>query len=153
MLSLENKIPPPLLTLFTAAAMWWLSLFTSPVELTSTVKIFSVLSFIFVGALFALLGIISFRRAKTTINPLKPETTSSLVTTGIYQFTRNPMYLALVFFLLAWASYLASVWAITLIFLFMMYMQYFQIAPEEKALARLFNGEFTQYKKRVRTWL
>lgn len=153
MQSLEHKIPPPIVMLCAAVAMWWLSTLTSPILLTSTMKMSLVIGFILLGLFFSLSGIISFRRAKTTVNPLKPETTSSLVTTGIYQFTRNPMYLALVFFLLAWASYLASVWAITLIGLFMMYMQYFQIAPEEKALARLFNGEFTQYKKRVRKWL
>jgi len=153
MQSLENKIPPPLVTLFIAASMWWLSTITSTILLTGAVKMCLVLGFILTGVFFALSGIISFRQAKTTVNPLKPETASTLVTTGIYQFTRNPMYLALVFFLLAWASYLGSAWGIILIVVYMIYMQRFQIVPEERALTVLFNDEFIAYKKKVRTWL
>lgn len=153
MKSLENKIPPPLITLFIAASMWWLSTFTPIILLTSTMKIVLVIGFILIGVFFAFLGIISFRLAKTTVNPLKPEMASALVTTGIYHFTRNPMYIGLVAFLFAWTSYLGSAWGVALIVVYMVYMQRFQIEPEERALTALFKDEFIEYKKHVRTWL
>ena len=150
---LENKIPPPLVAIFIAGGMWWLSTVTPVILLTNTVKTVLVTGFIFIGIFFDLAGIISFRRAKTTVNPLKPNTASTLITSGIYQVTRNPMYVGLAAFLLAWASYLGSAWGLILIPLYMAYIQRFQIAPEERALTALFKEEFTDYKAKERTWL
>jgi protein-S-isoprenylcysteine O-methyltransferase Ste14 len=112
-----------------------------------------VVGFISIGIFFDLAGVISFRRAKTTVNPLKPNTASSLVTSGIYQVTRNPMYVGFVAFLLALASFLGSAWGLILIPVYILYIQHFQIAPEERALTALFKEEFTQYKAKVRPWL
>jgi protein-S-isoprenylcysteine O-methyltransferase Ste14 len=150
---LENKIPPPLVGLLIGLGMWGLSTVTPVILLTNTVKSVLVIGFIALGIFFDLAGIISFRRAKTTVNPLKPNTASTLVTSGIYQVTRNPMYVGFVAFLLAWASFLSSAWALILIPLYMLYIQRFQIAPEERALTALFKEEFTQYKAQVRPWL
>ncbi|MCJ8294489.1 MAG: isoprenylcysteine carboxylmethyltransferase family protein [Colwellia sp.] len=150
---LENKIPPPLVALVIAAGMWWLSTFTANIALTSTIKMSSVIGFIFVGAFFALAGAVSFRLAKTTVNPLKPDTASSLVTSGIYQFTRNPMYVGFVAFLFAWTCYLGSAWGIVLIGLYIAFIQRFQIMPEERALIKIFKDKFTDYKAQVRPWL
>lgn len=150
---LENKIPPPLVAVLIAAGMCWLSSFTPLILLTSTLKITLVIAFTLLGIFFALSGAISFRLAKTTVNPLKPNTASALVTSGIYQFTRNPMYVGFVALLFAWTSFLGSVWGVTLIIVYMAYIQRFQIAPEERALTTLFKDEFSNYKKQVRTWL
>lgn len=150
---LENKIPPPLVGLFIALAMWGISTITPVILLTSTIKISLVVAFMAIGAFFDLAGVISFRMAKTTVNPLKPNTASSLVTSGIYQVTRNPMYVGFVAFLLAWASFLGSVWGLILIPLYILYIQRFQIVPEERALTALFKEEFIQYKAKVRPWL
>ncbi|WP_057830008.1 methyltransferase family protein [Colwellia sp. TT2012] len=150
---LENKIPPPLVALLIAAAMWGVSKFTAILALTATVKYSMVLGFVLAGVFFALSGAISFRLAKTTVNPLKPDTASSLVTSGVYQFTRNPMYVGFVALLFAWASYLASAWGIALIALYIVYIQRFQIVPEERALSAIFKVEFSDYKAKVRPWL
>lgn len=150
---LENKIPPPLVGLFIALGMWGISTITPVILLTSTIKISLVVAFMAIGAFFDLAGVISFRMAKTTVNPLKPNTASSLVTSGIYQVTRNPMYVGFVAFLLAWASFLGSVWGLILIPLYILYIQRFQIVPEERALTALFKEEFIQYKAKVRPWL
>jgi len=84
---------------------------------------------------------------------MKPEKASSLVTTGIYRFTRNPMYLGLLFVLFAWAVFLASVWALLGPVAFVFYIDRFQIAPEEAILAGMFGAAYTEYKARVRRWL
>lgn len=150
---LENKIPPPLVAIIMAACMWGLSQFTNNLLLSITVKYTLAFAFVSIGVFFALAGAISFRLAKTTVNPLKPDTASSLVTSGIYQFSRNPMYVGFVAFLFAWTSFLGSVWGIVFIALYIAYIQRFQITPEERALAKIFNGEFEAYKRKVRPWL
>jgi protein-S-isoprenylcysteine O-methyltransferase Ste14 len=105
------------------------------------------------GVLFVIAGVVSFRGAKTTVNPLQPELASTLVTSGVYRFTRNPMYLGFGLMLLAWCVQLESLWSMSLLVVYVFYLQRFQIQAEENALALLFEEEFIQYKKRVRRWL
>jgi protein-S-isoprenylcysteine O-methyltransferase Ste14 len=150
---LENKIPPPLVAVIAAASMWWLSQYTSTLVLTPTVKYSLVIGFVFIGIFFSLSGAISFRLAKTTVNPLKPDKASSLVTSGVYQFTRNPMYVGFVAFLFAWASFLGTAWGVGFIAVYVAFIQRFQIVPEERALTNIFKDEFIEYKAHVRPWL
>ncbi|HSB48970.1 MAG TPA: isoprenylcysteine carboxylmethyltransferase family protein, partial [Burkholderiales bacterium] len=105
------------------------------------------------GGIFVIAGTISFALARTTINPMKPETTSSLVRSGVYGISRNPMYVGLLFVLAGWAAYLASAWALLGLVAFVPYMNRFQIAPEERALSALFGTEYTAYASKVRRWL
>ena len=77
----------------------------------------------------------------------------TLVTTGIYRFTRNPMYVGLFFVLLAWAVFLSSAWALVGPVAFMQYINRFQIVPEERVLATMFGATYAEYKARVRRWL
>jgi protein-S-isoprenylcysteine O-methyltransferase Ste14 len=106
-----------------------------------------------VGGVFAGAGILSFLRARTTLDPTAPGKAASLVTTGIYGRTRNPMYLSLLFVLAGWAVYLSNLAALVVIPLFVAYLNRFQILPEERALASLFGSEFKAYCKRVRRWI
>src|SRR6185312_11178713 len=98
-------------------------------------------------------GALAFRKAKTTKNPMKPQAASSLVTAGVYQRTRNPMYLGLLLVLLGLALYLWSAWSLLGPIFFVMYISRFQIEPEERALATLFGSEYSAYKAKVRRWL
>lgn len=106
-----------------------------------------------VGALIAVAGVISFRRAHTTVNPTKPATASALVVSGIYKYTRNPMYLGFASILLALAVFFSNALALVVIPVFVAYLNRFQILPEERALASLFPDDFAAYKARVRRWL
>ncbi|MBG6289848.1 isoprenylcysteine carboxylmethyltransferase family protein [Pseudomonas nitroreducens] len=105
------------------------------------------------GAAVCLAGVLSFRLARTAVNPLRPETASALVSSGIYGHTRNPMYLGFAIALVAWAFYLASPVALLGVVGFVLYMNRFQIGPEEQALASLFGEAFAAYRTRVRRWL
>jgi protein-S-isoprenylcysteine O-methyltransferase Ste14 len=84
---------------------------------------------------------------------MKPESSSSLVVSGIYRWSRNPMYLGFLLGLLGWAIFLSNVLAFLFLPVFILYMNRFQIEPEEKALAVLFGKQFAAYKSRVRQWL
>jgi protein-S-isoprenylcysteine O-methyltransferase Ste14 len=75
------------------------------------------------------------------------------VARGIYNYTRNPMYLGMLLVLLALALYRASPWALAGPLLFIVWMNRFQIVPEERALAAKFGASFEAYRQRVRRWL
>jgi protein-S-isoprenylcysteine O-methyltransferase Ste14 len=150
---LELRIPPPVVSLIFAAGMWALAHVTPMLPMPRLARLISAAAVLAIGAAVAIGGVVSFRLAKTTVNPLKPETSASLVSTGIYSFTRNPMYLGMALVLVAWAVFLSSAWCLVGPALFMLYITRFQIAPEERVLDRLFGAAFAEYKKRVRRWL
>jgi len=151
--SLELKVPPPLVSLLVAAAMWGSSKMGASIELPNVVRHVVTATIALAGGCFSLAGIAAFRRAKTTVNPLKPQNTSSLVTAGIYRVTRNPMYLGLLLVLLAWAVFLSSAWALVGPVAFVLYINRFQIAPEERVMAAMFGASYSAYKAAVRRWL
>jgi protein-S-isoprenylcysteine O-methyltransferase Ste14 len=151
---LELRVPPPLVGVIIAGAMWFIAsslppLLPLPVSARLPVAIILAL----VGVAIALSGVISFRRAQTTVNPLKPETSTALVSSGIFRITRNPMYLGMLAVLLAWAAYLSSAWALLGPVAFALYITRFQIIPEERALQSLFGTTFVEYTQRTRRWL
>jgi len=148
---LELKIPPAIVAALIAAGMWLVS---------NTLSAFAYFSLpiLTVGlglAGFAIIGVamLSFLMENTTVNPMKPSSASRLVTSGIYGYSRNPMYLGMLLILVAWALYLANV----LTFLFLpaciLYMNRFQIQPEERALRARFEQEYLKYVDRVHRWI
>jgi protein-S-isoprenylcysteine O-methyltransferase Ste14 len=153
MQSLELKIPPPLVAALIAVLMWGISTVTPPVDAPHAVRIFAATALALIGGGFDVAGVVSFYLAKTTVNPLKPDRASLLVTTGVYRVTRNPMYLGLLLILAAWTIFLASAWACAGLPLFVLYLNRFQIEPEERILSAKFGAAFAAYQSRVRRWL
>ncbi len=99
------------------------------------------------------MGGYSFRRVNTTISPVNPEQATQLVTSGIYRFSRNPMYVGFLLWLLACAVATGAMINTLLLPLFIVLVNRLYIRPEEQALQRLFGIEFENYKRRVRRWL
>ena len=150
---LELRIPPPLVGIAVAAVMWAVARVTPVLQLPRLVRLLLAATLCAIGVVIAIGGVVSFRRAKTTVNPLRPETSAVLVSAGVYSFTRNPMYLGMLFVLFAWAVYLSSIWSLSGPLLFALYITVFQIVPEERVLGELFGAAYAEYKKRVRRWL
>jgi protein-S-isoprenylcysteine O-methyltransferase Ste14 len=153
MKALELKIPPPVVALLIAAAMWGISLATPSAEVSAPIRVVAGIAISLAGVGIAISGAVAFRRAKTTVNPMKPETTSSLVTSGVYRFTRNPMYVGLALVLLAWTAFLSSALALLGPLLFILYISRFQIVPEERVLSVIFGAAYSTYQAKVRRWL
>ena len=153
MSTLALKVPPPIAAAILAAAMWPISSATVALPMPTTVRISLVVLFAIAGAGFSLAGAIAFRRAKTTVNPMKPENASSLVVSGVYRITRNPMYVGLLLMLVAWCVLLSAPWAIAGPVAFFLYIGKFQIAPEEQVMSQKFGTDYLAYKARVRRWL
>lgn len=151
---MDNRIPPPLVATLFGLLAWFASQYLpGTLNLAVEWRIGLALVVLLAGVAICLAGVFSFRRADTTVNPLKPETASALVSSGVYRYTRNPMYLGFATILLAWSIFLAWPPALLGVLGFVIYMNLFQIAPEERALASLFGKEFTHYCSRVRRWL
>lgn len=146
---LEHRIPPPLVAIMMAVAMWLAARPLPPFG----ARLWLALLVFLLGAAICLAGALSFRRARTTVNPLKPETASTLVIAGVYRHTRNPMYLGFALALLAWSIALASPLSLLGVLAFVLYMNRFQIAPEEQALRHLFGAQFDSYCAQVRRWV
>lgn len=151
--ALELKIPPVALGVLVATLMWFASwvmpafAFHFPIHRVLSVTMAAV------GAIISGLGIVAFRQARTTVNPMKPDAASALVVSGVYGLTRNPMYLGFLLMLLGWAIFLSNVLAFLFLPAFIFYMNRFQIQPEERALQSLFGPPFLAYTRQVRRWL
>ena len=109
--------------------------------------------FVVVGVLFVALGAIQFKSNKTTINPYTPESSTTLVTTGIYAISRNPMYVGFAFILIGSACVFSNLVSLNLILIFVLYMNYIQIPAEEKALTSVFGENYIKYKAQAPRWL
>jgi len=110
--------------------------------------------------IFLILGIVtlgsavnSFKKHETTINPIAIKKASSLVISGAFKYSRNPMYLGMVFFLLAVTAKFNVLGGILITLLFALFITKFQIIPEEEAMHEIFGEEFDSYKQKTRRWL
>lgn len=151
MRSLENRLPPPILVLILGFGMagltwawpgglpawrWWIA-----------------------GATFLLAGVFgfpafrAFARARTTINPVRIDAASTLVTTGVYGVSRNPMYVSLTLLLVAWAAALGSAVVLVGPVIFVLWINRLQIVPEERVLRAKFGAAYEAYTARVRRWI
>ena len=153
MTTLELKIPPPAVALVIALFMWLTAFLFGAIPIALEHRLIAALALLVIGQSISIAGMLAFRRAKTTLNPFKPGASSALVTVGIYRFTRNPMYLGLLLSLLGWIAFLASPPALVFLILYVVYINRFQIDPEERVLTSLFGADYSAYKTRVRRWV
>ena len=150
---LEHRIPPPIVLIAFGAVMWLVSRFDAAVAIEVLPRIAVASGWVATGVAFAMAGAGAFRRASTTINPVRPDQATSLVTGGVFRYTRNPMYLGLTAVLVGWAVFLASPWSFLGPVLFALYINRLQIIPEERILAAKFGADYEAYRKKVRRWL
>ncbi len=153
MQALELKIPPLVVVVLLATAMWSISLTTASIEMATPVRVIAAFAMAALGVAIIASGAVEFRRGGTTINPRKPDSASCVVAMGVYRVTRNPMYLGFVVLLFGWAVFLSSAWALIGPVIFVLYITRYQIVPEERALAAKFGDAYADYKAKVRRWL
>lgn len=152
MKQLEVKVPPVAQFLVAAGLMWLLAFLVPDATMRFPGQLLAASLVLLVAGLVGMAGVRAFARAQTTVNPLRPEAASRLVTGGIYRYTRNPMYLALLLALLAWGLWLGHLLAWLGMPAFALAMNRLQIRPEERALEALFGDEFRAYARQVRRW-
>ena len=148
---MSNKIPPPIVTLLFGLCIY-LSRPYFPEFNVSILSYLSTFSFV-VGIIVFATAVSSFKRQKTTVNPISIEKASSLVVNGIFKYSRNPMYLGMSFILLGLVFKFNVIGGLLFTSMFMLFITIFQIKPEEAAMEKLFDQEWKDYTKNVRRWL
>jgi len=150
---MKLKIPPALQVAIFAILMWVIKKLTLTAHLEFEQQ--RTLSWIIfaVGILIEIIAIYAFRKANTTADPLNPDKTSKLVIVSIYKISRNPMYLGMLFILLAFAIRLGNLFTFPVLILYVWYITTFQIKPEEKVLSKLFGPAYSTYCTKVRRWI
>ena len=151
MIDIKTKFPPPLVALTFGFLINYTKNIFPKIEIKNENFFGSIM--IISGFIIILSAIILFKKYKTTITPLNPSNSTKLITVGIYKFSRNPMYLGLLLVLLGISFIINIIGGFLLIPLFILYLNLFQILPEENAMVDLFKDEFLEYKKNVRRWI
>ena len=150
-MNIKTKFPPPLVALTFGFLINYTKNIFPKTEIKNEIIFGSFM--IITGLVIILSAIILFKKYQTTITPLNPSNATKLITGGIYKFSRNPMYLGLLLVLLCISIMLNLTGGFFLIPLFILYLNLFQIIPEENAMVDLFKDEFLEYKKKVRRWI
>ena len=151
MIDIKTKFPPPLVALTFGFLINHTKNIFPKIEVKNE---FIFGSFMIISGLIIILSaIILFKKYQTTITPLNPSNATKLITDGIYKFSRNPMYLGLLLVLVGISIILNLTGGFLFILLFILYINLFQIIPEENAMVDLFKDEFLEYKKNVRRWI
>lgn len=151
--ALALKVPPVAQVIITAAAMYGVSKMVPALTFSLNGSTALAVGLGVMGLSLGIMGVTQFRIAQTTPNPQALEQVSSLVTSGVYQYSRNPMYVGLVLILLGWAFYLSHFLAFVLLPIFILYMTRFQIQPEERMMAQKFGKIYQDYLNKVRRWI
>ncbi|GHT81222.1 hypothetical protein AGMMS49960_19300 [Betaproteobacteria bacterium] len=145
-------MPPAVLAALIAGAMCLIDHFFYHGE-PSVLQFYTGSPIALIGGLTSAAGLLTFWRARTTVNPVHPERTTALITSGVFHFSRNPIYLGLVITLFGLSMRLGSLPLVVGPLIFALYVHYFQILPEERILADVFGDAYEHYKAHVRRWL
>ena len=149
--ALELRVPPLLLALVLVGAVLWIQrpwVQAAPFWQVAIAALLATLGLVVCAA-----GVVAFRRARTTVDPLHPDRASQLVVAGIYRVTRNPMYLGFALLLAGAAAWSGGWPGWAALALFVGWIGRLQIVPEERALRARFGDPFDDYCRRVRRWL
>ena len=148
---MKNKIPPPIVTLICGLGIYF-SRFAFP-NAQSDSSDFTALGLLLFGITVLVAAVLSFKKQGTTVNPLQPEKASSLVVSGLFNYSRNPVYLGMLLILLSLTVKFNVLGGLLVTLAFVIFMTKFQIIPEELALESKFGEQFIQYKERTRRWI
>ena len=150
---MKLKVPPVIVVAITVFLMWVIEKYLSLEFLSFNTPRWSIILTAILGIACIVLGVIQFSVKKTTVNPHKPEDSTSLVSSGIYSISRNPMYLGMLILLVFYGLFLGDGLVFLMLPVFIWYMNSFQIKPEEEMMIELFGDEYKDYQKRVRRWI
>lgn len=146
-----SKIPPPLVVLILVISTFFSSKKIDLIQIPfqSIISIF-ILS---IGILILLNPVLKFKKSKTTINPIKFKKVNKLVTSGIYKYSRNPMYLGLLIIVISSSIFYLNIYSILTPLFFYLWINRFQIKREEVFLTKKFGEDYLSYKKKTRRWI
>lgn len=151
--ALDLKAPPVAVVILFAVVMVCMARLLPRLSFVFPGRLVVAIAITLAGVVISLAGILAFRQHRTTVNPLNPEAATAIVTTGMYHFTRNPMYVGFTLILAGWATFLANLGATLVLPICVFYLTQFQIKPEERMLLKKFGEPFADYMAKVRRWV
>ena len=148
---MNNRIPPPIVTFICGITIYYSKSYFNQFLSYSNNRI--SLFLLILGLFVFISAVRSFRKQRTTVNPLEPRQASSLVVSGIFKYSRNPMYLGMLIVLLSISFKFNLAGGIVISLFFYLFITRFQIFPEEEAMNELFGDEFIEYSNKTRRWI
>ena len=148
---MKTKIPPPIIALICIVINYLSTYLINPIKFPNIEIIGGLI--LLLGVVTAVLATLLFKKDKTTVSPMNPEETTTLVTNGIFSITRNPMYLGLFLSISSTILFFGSWFGIIILMFFVWYINKFQIIPEEEAMEKLFGNKYSEYRQKVRRWI
>ena len=145
------KIPPPILVLILTSLVYFSSTKLESIYLPYRQTV-SVLILI-IGLVVIISPVFDFIKSKTTVNPVKFQNVNRLVTTGIYRYSRNPMYLGMILIIISTTVYYLNLLSVFSPLIFYIWINKFQISREEIFLEGKFGNEYLKYKSKTRRWI
>ena len=145
------RIPPPILVLVLVISNFFSSKKIDIIHLPNQDLISIII--LLIGVLILTNPIFKFIKSKTTIDPIKFKKVNKLITSGIYKYSRNPMYLGLLMIVISTSIFYLNIFSITTPFLFYFWINRFQIKREEIFLTEKFGREYMSYKTKTRRWI
>ena len=146
-------VPPPLQAGVCAGGMWLVAKYVPEFAVDFQWSTYFTAFLVFIGVCIDFAALAVFFRSKTTVSPIAPQKTSRLVVSGVYKFSRNPMYLGLAFILSGFGFWLENLATFLFIPVFIWYVTRYQIIPEEEILLEKFGLEYADYVSKVRRWI
>jgi protein-S-isoprenylcysteine O-methyltransferase Ste14 len=146
-----KKIPPPILVLILVSSNYYSSKKIDLIHLPNQ-DLISIIIFLF-GILILINPIFKFIKSKTTIDPIKFKKVNKLIISGIYKYSRNPMYLGLLMIVISTSIFYLNIFSITTPILFYFWINRFQIKREEIFLTEKFGKEYLLYMTKTRRWI
>ena len=145
------KIPPPILVIILITSIYFssdkLDSISIPYRTLFSIVILSI------GILVIINPVVKFIKSKTTVNPVEFKNVEKLVTSGIYKYSRNPMYLGMIMIIISTAVYYLNFFSLLTPFIFYFWINRFQIKREEVFLEEKFGQEYLSYKTKTRRWI
>ena len=145
------KIPPPILVIILITSIYFssdkLDLISIPYRTLFSIVILSI------GILVIINPVVKFIKSKTTVNPVEFKNVEKLVTSGIYKYSRNPMYLGMIMIIISTTVYYLNFYSLLTPFIFYFWINRFQIKREEVFLEEKFGQEYLSYKTKTRRWI
>ena len=145
------KIPPPILVLILVVSSFLSSKKIDVIHIPNQTLI-SIL-ILLIGILILIIPVSKFIKSKTTIDPIKFKKVNKLVTSGIYKYSRNPMYLGLLLIIISSSILYLNIYSVTTPMIFYYWINRFQIKREEIFLTEKFGKEYLLYMTRTRRWI
>ena len=147
---MKTLIPPPIVTIvFLFVIFFTKDLFRFSLIFPSLPGYITI----FTGLMIIFVAVRQFKHANTTINPVKPENASVLVSSGVFSYSRNPMYLGMLLIIIGFSVIHNLIAILVFMPIWIIYMTYLQIIPEEEAMKKIFKEDFINYCKKTRRWI